>query len=69
MPLKVLLRVCQKTPPPFDWCLDFDKLEMGLNELMSWGHLLFNNIIDLPYLRWKFMKFSSRNKLCCIIFM
>jgi len=37
--------------------------------LLSWGNLIFNNIIDLPYFRWTMTQFSSRNKLCCIIFM
>jgi len=33
--------------------------------LLSWGHLILNNIIDLPYFRWMMRnkQFSSRNKL------
>jgi len=31
--------------------------------LLSWGHLILNNIIDLPYFRWMMTQFSSRNKL------
>jgi len=34
--------------------------------LLSWGHLIFNNIIDLPYLRWTMTHFSSRKKLSFI---
>jgi len=48
------------------WFLATAALAFGL---LRWGHLIFNNIIDLPYLRWTLTQFSSRNKLCCIIFM
>jgi len=42
------------------WFLATVALAFGL---LSWGHLIFNNITDLPYLRWTLTQFSSRNKL------
>jgi len=42
------------------WFLDIVSLAF---RLLSWGLLIFNNIIDLPYFRWTMTQFSSRNKL------